>query len=67
MHILSSGEQQRVAFGRSLTKPSVAFLDEATSATDEGLEYSMYTLIRERLPEMRLISVGHRQHASNAP
>lgn len=61
MHILSLGEQQRVAFGRMLlTKPSVAFLDEATSAMDEGLEYSMYTLIRERLPEMRLISVGHR-------
>lgn len=61
MHILSLGEQQRVAFGRMLlTKPSVAFLDEATSAMDEGLEYYMYKLIRQELPEMRLISVGHR-------
>ena len=61
MHILSLGEQQRVAFGRMLlTKPSVAFLDEATSAMDEGLEYAMYQLIRQRLPHMRLISVGHR-------
>ncbi|WP_432785186.1 Vitamin B12 transport ATP-binding protein BacA [Oligella sp. MSHR50489EDL] len=61
MHILSLGEQQRVAFGRMLlTKPSVAFLDEATSAMDEGLEYFMYKLIRQRLPNMRLISVGHR-------
>ncbi|CAM5204414.1 ABC transporter ATP-binding protein/permease [Oligella ureolytica] len=61
MHILSLGEQQRVAFGRMLlTKPDVVFLDEATSAMDEGLEYYMYKLIRERLPEMRLISVGHR-------
>ena len=61
MHILSLGEQQRVAFGRLLLiKPKVVFLDEATSAMDEGLEYYMYKLIRERLPEMRLISVGHR-------
>ena len=61
MHILSLGEQQRVAFGRMLlTKPKVVFLDEATSAMDEGLEYYMYRLIRERLPELRLISVGHR-------
>ena len=61
MHILSLGEQQRVAFGRMLlTKPSVAFLDEATSAMDEGLEYYMYKLIRQELPEMRLISVGQR-------
>lgn len=61
MHILSLGEQQRVAFGRMLlTKPNVVFLDEATSAMDEGLEYYMYKLIRERLPDMRLISVGHR-------
>ena len=27
---------------------------------DEGLEYYMYKLIRQELPEMRLISVGHR-------
>ncbi len=61
MHILSLGEQQRVAFGRMLlTKPDVVFLDEATSAMDEGLEYYMYQLIREHLPDMRLISVGHR-------
>ena len=27
---------------------------------DEGLEEAMYRLIRERLPNMTLISVGHR-------
>ncbi|HEX7387859.1 MAG TPA: ABC transporter ATP-binding protein/permease [Castellaniella sp.] len=59
--ILSLGEQQRLAFGRLLiAQPSVAFLDEATSAMDEGLEDAMYRLLRERLPDARIVSVGHR-------
>lgn len=59
--ILSLGEQQRLAFGRLLLAcPRVAFLDEATSAMDEGLEDAMYRLIREHLPDTVLISVGHR-------
>ncbi|MCP9759910.1 ABC transporter ATP-binding protein/permease [Aquitalea sp. S1-19] len=60
-HILSLGEQQRLAFGRLLlAQPQSAFLDEATSAMDEGLEHTMYALVRERLPRTVLISVGHR-------
>jgi len=59
--ILSLGEQQRLAFGRLiLAAPAAAFLDEATSAMDEGLEDAMYRLVRERLPQAVLISVGHR-------
>lgn len=59
--ILSLGEQQRLAFGRLLlAKPIAAFLDEATSAMDEGLEDAMYRLVREHLPHMPLVSVGHR-------
>ena len=59
--ILSPGEQQRIAFARILlTRPQVVFLDEATSAVDEGLEYSLYQLIRERVPECILFSVSHR-------
>lgn len=59
--ILSLGEQQRLAFGRLLlAEPQAAFLDEATSAMDEGLEDAMYRLVRERLPETILLSVGHR-------
>lgn len=59
--ILSIGEQQRVAFARVLVnQPKVVFLDEATSATDEGLEYALYTLLRARLPDSVLVSVGHR-------
>lgn len=59
--ILSLGEQQRLAFARLLLhKPTVAFLDEATASMDEGLEDTMYRLLKERLPSTTIISVGHR-------
>jgi len=59
--VLSPGEQQRVAFARILlTRPQAVFMDEATSAVDEGLEYSLYSLIRTELPETILVSVSHR-------
>ena len=58
---LSLGEQQRLAIGRVLlNRPQVVFFDEASSAMDEGLEYAMYHLLRESLPEAILVSVGHR-------
>ena len=57
---LSPGEQQRLAFGRILlARPSLAFLDETTSALDEGMEHAIYELVRERLPNCTIISVGH--------
>ena len=59
--ILSLGEQQRLAFARLLLhKPKVAFLDEASASLDEGMEYAMYRLVREELPNTTIISVGHR-------
>ena len=59
--ILSLGEQQRLAIGRVLlNRPQVVFLDEASSAMDEGLEHAMYRLLRASLPEAILVSVGHR-------
>lgn len=59
--ILSLGEQQRLAFARLiLHKPAVAFLDEATASMDEGLEFAMYQLLKQELPNTTLISVGHR-------
>lgn len=60
-HILSLGEQQRLAFGRLLVgQPRAAFLDEATSAMDEELENALYAMLRARLPNAVLVSVGHR-------
>lgn len=59
--IFSLGEQQRIAFARVLLhKPKWLFLDEATSAMDEELEYAMYSLLKKELPQTTLISVGHR-------
>ncbi len=59
--ILSLGEQQRLAIGRALLgQPQVVFLDEASSAMDEGLEHAMYKLLRQALPKSILVSVGHR-------
>ncbi|KRE33128.1 multidrug ABC transporter ATP-binding protein [Mycobacterium sp. Soil538] len=59
--VLSVGEQQRIAFARVLLgAPSAVFLDESTSAMDEGLEQMLYGLLRERLPDMTIVSVSHR-------
>jgi putative ATP-binding cassette transporter len=58
---LSPGEQQRIAFARALLqRPAWLFLDEATSSLDEAAEKSMYALLKERLPETTLVSIGHR-------
>lgn len=59
--VLSLGEQQRLAVGRVLlNQPQVLFLDEASSAMDEGLEFAMYKLLKQTLPDAVLVSVGHR-------
>ena len=60
-HVLSLGEQQRLAFARVLVqKPQWIFLDEASSALDEPAENRLYQLLVEVLPESAIISVGHR-------
>lgn len=59
--VLSPGEQQRIAFARILlTKPKAVFLDESTSALDEGLEFMLYQLVRTELADTILVSVSHR-------
>jgi putative ATP-binding cassette transporter len=58
---LSPGEQQRVAFARTLLqRPDWLFLDEATAALDEKTEAHLYQLIQDRLPQTTIISIGHR-------
>lgn len=59
--LLSIGEQQRLAFARILlSRPKAVFLDESTSALDEGLELMLYQVIKAELPESVLVSVSHR-------
>lgn len=60
-HVLSVGEQQRLAFVRAhLQQPVWLFLDEATSALDEETEAKMYQLAASNLPNTTIVSVGHR-------
>ena len=59
--VLSPGEQQRIAFARVLLqKPHLIFLDESTSAIDEGQEFAVYRILSERLPDSIIVSVTHR-------
>ena len=59
--VLSPGEQQRIAFARVLlAKPTVVFLDESTSALDEGQEFALYRSLRTALPDCIVVSVSHR-------
>ena len=56
-HVLSLGEQQRVAFLRLLLHaPKLAFLDEATGALDSATEAALYTRLRSYCTSY--ISVG---------
>ncbi len=60
-HVLSGGEQQRLAFVRvHIQQPEWLFLDEATSALDEETEAEMYRLAAHMLPQTTIVSVGHR-------
>ncbi|MBA3661481.1 MAG: ABC transporter ATP-binding protein/permease [Gammaproteobacteria bacterium] len=58
---LSPGEQQRIAFARILLhKPDWVFLDESTSMLDLANEASLYQLVKTKLPQCSIISIGHR-------
>lgn len=60
-HVLSIGEQQRLAFVRAhIQQPLWLFLDEATSALDEATEAKMYSELGKLLPETTVVSIGHR-------
>ena len=60
-HMLSPGEQQRLAFAQALLfGPDVLFMDEATSALDNATEAHLIELLKSRLPRCTLVSVAHR-------
>ena len=63
--VLSSEEQQRVAFARLyLRRPCCAFLDERPSALDETSEAAMYEMARRRA---RIVQRGTPRDAAQAP
>ncbi|NDC36934.1 MAG: ABC transporter ATP-binding protein/permease [Proteobacteria bacterium] len=58
-NILSTGEQQRLAFARVvLARPRYVYLDEATTALDEASEEQLYDLLREFADNW--VTVGYR-------
>jgi len=59
--MLSLGEQQRLGIARAiLHAPDFLFLDEATASIDEPAEARLYKLLKDRLPNATIISIGHR-------
>lgn len=59
-HVLSLGEQQRIAFARLLlARPRMAFLDESTTALDQDNELRLYELVMRTVKSV--VSIGHRQ------
>jgi putative ATP-binding cassette transporter len=61
-HVLSGGEQQRLAFARALlNQPDWLFLDEGTASLHDAAERELYELMRTRLPNTTIVSVGHRE------
>ncbi|EKD71774.1 MAG: hypothetical protein ACD_46C00102G0002 [uncultured bacterium] len=58
---LSPGEQQRIAFARILLhQPDWVFLDESTSMLDLANEEHLYKMLKLKLPNCSIVSVGHR-------
>jgi len=55
--ILGTGEQQRLAFARLLLiRPSIVFLDEATTAIDRSIEDELYKILPNYVS--RWVSIG---------
>jgi vitamin B12/bleomycin/antimicrobial peptide transport system ATP-binding/permease protein len=57
--VLSGGEQQRVAFARALIhRPTLLLLDEAVSTLEQHEARELYGLLKEKLPDTIVISIG---------
>lgn len=59
--LLSSGEQQRLAFARVLIRPpDILIMDEPTSSLDELSQFKIMEYMRDLLTDTMVIHAGHR-------
>jgi ABC-type bacteriocin/lantibiotic exporter with double-glycine peptidase domain len=59
---LSGGERQRVAIARALyMDPAIIFLDEASSALDEGTEAAIIDELRNETGRVTILAITHRK------
>ena len=59
--LLSSGEQQRLAFARVLIRPpDILIMDEPTSSLDELSQFKIMEYMRDLLTNAMVIHAGHR-------
>ena len=65
---LSLGERQRLAMARVLLhRPDWVVLDEATSSLDLSSEAHLLSLLRQRLPDVTILCIAHREPVALDP
>lgn len=64
---LSGGERQRIAIARALYgNPGVLFLDEASSALDDGTERDIMSHVRALATDVTVLAITHRRSVITA-
>lgn len=64
---LSGGQRQRIGIARALYhRPSVLFLDEATSNLDQETEATLHAALEQAMEDMTVVIVAHRLNTTQS-